>query len=56
MSFAHAEPPALSGGPAGRMPIWPRLFPYWLNLPAILILLGPSPTRSCWHSGSACMA
>jgi multiple sugar transport system permease protein len=40
VALAPAEPPALAGGAGGRLPLWPRLFPYWLNLPAILILLG----------------
>ncbi|HEY4202533.1 MAG TPA: sugar ABC transporter permease [Devosiaceae bacterium] len=38
--MTQAEPSALSDGFTGRPSIWRRLFPYWLNLPSILVLLG----------------
>ncbi|HTJ57115.1 MAG TPA: sugar ABC transporter permease [Devosiaceae bacterium] len=40
MTVSQAEPFALANGASGQPPIWRRLFPYWLNLPSIVILLG----------------
>jgi len=40
MTTMQAEPLALASGQPGQPSIWRRLFPYWLNLPSVLVLLG----------------